>query len=83
MVRAGLGAVPYLIRQERRCRLGRTGQALDLLLECRQDGDIPGTDLHRLLSALAPDPARAEQALQQLIDQAQAEAAAPPPTQQA
>jgi hypothetical protein len=49
---------------------------------CRQAGDIPGTDLGRLLTALAPDPAVAEQALQRLVAQAQAEAAEPPPEQE-
>jgi hypothetical protein len=39
-------------------------------------GDIPGADLDRLLAALAPDPAAIEQALRDLITQAQAEAAA-------
>jgi hypothetical protein len=44
---------------------------------CRQIGEIPGADLARLLAALAPDPAAVEQALRQLITQAQTEAAAP------
>ncbi len=48
---------------------------------CRQVGDIPGTDLDRLLTALTPDPATTEQALQVLITQAQAQAAALPPDQ--
>jgi hypothetical protein len=52
----------------------------DVAALCRQAGDIPGTDLPRLLTALAPDPAAAEQSLQQLIIQAEAEAeAAVPP----
>jgi tetratricopeptide (TPR) repeat protein len=38
---------------------------------CRLLGDIPGTDLARLLTALAPDPATADQALHDLIAQAQ------------
>jgi tetratricopeptide (TPR) repeat protein len=42
---------------------------------CRQLGDIPGTDLPGLLQTLAPDPAAAEQALRELITQAQALAA--------
>jgi hypothetical protein len=45
---------------------------------CDQVGDIPGTDLASLLTALAPDPAIAEQALRDLIAQAQTLAAAPP-----
>jgi tetratricopeptide (TPR) repeat protein len=45
---------------------------------CRQLGDIPGADLASLLAALAPDPATAEQALRDLIAQAQAQASAPP-----
>jgi tetratricopeptide (TPR) repeat protein len=45
---------------------------------CRQLGDIPGTDLPGLLEALSPDPAAAEQALRELIAQAQALAEAPP-----
>jgi hypothetical protein len=47
---------------------------------CRQVGDIPGTDLARLLAALTPDPATVEQTLSELIAQAQAQAlaAAPP-----
>ncbi len=45
---------------------------------CDQVGDIPGTDLASLLTALAPDPATAEQALRELIAQAQTLAAAPP-----
>jgi hypothetical protein len=51
----------------------------DLATLCQQAGDIPGTDPHRLITALAPDPATAEHALQQLITQAQAEATTPPP----
>jgi hypothetical protein len=35
-------------------------------------GEIPGADLDRLLAALAPDPSAAEQALGELIAQAQA-----------
>jgi hypothetical protein len=42
---------------------------------CRQVGDIPGTDLHTLLAGLSPDPATAEQALRDLVAQAQALAA--------
>jgi hypothetical protein len=43
----------------------------------RQIGDIPGTDLARLLQALSPDPAATQQALRDLIAQAKALAAAP------
>jgi hypothetical protein len=50
----------------------------DVAALCGQVGEIPGADLHRLLTALAPDPAATEQALRELITQAQAEAAAPP-----
>ena len=39
---------------------------------CRRVGDIPGTDLARLLEALTQDPATAEQALRELIAQARA-----------
>jgi hypothetical protein len=46
-------------------------------------GDIPGTDLPGLLTALAPDPAAADQALRDLISQAQAQAAASTETAQA
>jgi hypothetical protein len=49
----------------------------DLAALCGQIGEIPGADLHRLLTALAPDPAATEQTLQQLITQAQSEAATP------
>ena len=49
----------------------------DVAALCDQVGDIPGTDLRRLLTALAPDPAAAEQALRELICQAQAAAATP------
>ena len=44
---------------------------------CRQLGDIPGTDLPGLIAALSPDPETAEQALRDLIAQAQELAAAP------
>jgi hypothetical protein len=44
----------------------------------RQVGDIPGTDLLRLLAALAPDPATVDQALRDLTAQAQALAADQP-----
>jgi hypothetical protein len=44
----------------------------------RQLGDIPGTDLPSLLAKLSPDPETAEQALHNLIAQAQELAAAPP-----
>jgi hypothetical protein len=47
---------------------------------CRLVGDIPGTDLPGLLTALTPDPAAADQALRELITQAQAQAAAAPQT---
>jgi hypothetical protein len=50
----------------------------DVAALCVQIGEIPGADLHRLLAALAPDPAATEQALRQLITGAQAEAATPP-----
>jgi hypothetical protein len=47
---------------------------------CRLVGDIPGTDLARLLTALASDQANADRALRDLTDQAQAQAlAADPP----
>lgn len=39
---------------------------------CRQVGDLPGTDLARLLEALAPDPTTADQALRDLAAQAPA-----------
>ena len=42
---------------------------------CRQVRDIPGTDLARLIAALSPIPDAAEQALHELIAQAQAMAA--------
>jgi hypothetical protein len=62
--------------------LGEFGPAAtppaDITALCRQAGDIPGADLGQLLAALAPDPDIAEQALRQLVDQAQAQAAAPP-----
>jgi hypothetical protein len=45
---------------------------------CRDVGDIPGADLNRLLAALTSDSVSAEEALRQLITQAQAEATAPP-----
>jgi hypothetical protein len=45
---------------------------------CLLVGDIPGTDLPRLLATLAPDPATADQALRELAAQAKAQAAAPP-----
>jgi hypothetical protein len=48
----------------------------------RQVGDIPGTDLPGLLAVLAPDPAAADQALRDLITQAQTQSltlAANPP----
>jgi hypothetical protein len=54
----------------------------DLATLCQQAGDIPGTDPHRLITALAPDPATAEHALQELTAQAQAEATTPPPGEQ-
>ena len=38
---------------------------------CRQVGDIPGTDLPGLIEQLCPDPETAEQALRDLIAQAQ------------
>jgi hypothetical protein len=44
---------------------------------CRQLGDIPGTDLPRLIAALSPDPTAADRALRDLIAQAQALAAVP------
>jgi hypothetical protein len=44
---------------------------------CRQIGDIPGTDLPRLLAVLVPDPATADQTLRDLTAQAQALAATP------
>jgi hypothetical protein len=44
---------------------------------CRQLGDIPGTDLPRLIAAISPDPAAAEQNLRTLIAQAQALAELP------
>lgn len=54
----------------------------DVAALCRQVGEIPGTDLRRLLADLAPEPTVADRVLGQLIDQAQAqaqaEAAAPP-----
>jgi hypothetical protein len=50
----------------------------DMPTLCDQVGDIPGTDLASLLTALAPDPATGEQALRELIAQAQTLAAAPP-----
>jgi tetratricopeptide (TPR) repeat protein len=43
----------------------------------RQLGDIPGTDLPGLIAKLAPDPETAEQALRDLIAQAQELAAGP------
>jgi tetratricopeptide (TPR) repeat protein len=49
----------------------------DVAALCGQIGEIPGADLHRLLTVLAPDPAAAEQALRQLVTQAQAEAETP------
>jgi hypothetical protein len=49
-----------------------TATPADITALCRQMGEIPGADLNRLLAALAPDPDIAEQALRQLIDQAQA-----------
>jgi tetratricopeptide (TPR) repeat protein len=49
----------------------------DVAALCGQIGEIPGADLDRLLAALAPDPAATEQALRQLITQAQSEAATP------
>jgi hypothetical protein len=45
---------------------------------CRQIGEIPGADLERLLTALAPDPATIDQALRDLTAQARAQAAVPP-----
>lgn len=42
---------------------------------CRQVGDIPGTDLPRLIATLSPVPDTAERALHELIAQAQALAA--------
>jgi hypothetical protein len=50
----------------------------DVAALCGQVGEIPGADLHRLLTALATDPAATEQALHGLITQAEAEAATPP-----
>jgi tetratricopeptide (TPR) repeat protein len=44
----------------------------------RQLGDIPGTDLPALLTALSPDPQAAEQALRDLIAKAQELASTPP-----
>jgi tetratricopeptide (TPR) repeat protein len=49
----------------------------DVAVLCSQIGQIPGADLHRLLAELVPDPAVTEQALRQLITQAQAEAVTP------
>jgi hypothetical protein len=50
----------------------------DMAELCRHIGDIPGTNLPGFLAALSPDPDTAEQALRDLIAQAQALAAAPP-----
>jgi uncharacterized membrane protein YccC len=50
----------------------------DVAALCRQLGDIPGTDLPGLIAALSPDPGTPEQALRDLIAQAQELAAAPP-----
>jgi hypothetical protein len=41
---------------------------------CRQVGDIPGTDLPRLIAKLSPDPETAEQALRKIIALAAAHA---------
>jgi hypothetical protein len=49
---------------------------------CDRLADIPGIDLARLIAALSPDPQTAEQALHDLIAQAQELAAAPPPDDQ-
>ena len=40
---------------------------------CHRVADIPGTDLARLIAALAPDPATADQALRDLTAQVQAQ----------
>jgi hypothetical protein len=53
----------------------------DIATLCRQVGDNPGADLRRLIAALTPDPDTAEQALRQLIAQAEAQAAERPPEQ--
>jgi hypothetical protein len=52
-------------------------QPADVAALCGQIGEIPGADLHRLLTALAPDPAATEQGLRQLITEAQSGAATP------
>jgi tetratricopeptide (TPR) repeat protein len=56
------------------------GEALpqDVADLCHQVGDIPGTDLPGLIANLSPDPEAAEQALRELITQAQVLATAPP-----
>jgi tetratricopeptide (TPR) repeat protein len=45
---------------------------------CRQASEVPGVDLARILTALAPGPELAEQAYQQLTTRVQAAAAVPP-----
>jgi hypothetical protein len=45
---------------------------------CRRVGDIPGTDLHRLIAQLSPDPETAERTLRDLIARAAAMAAQSP-----
>ena len=55
----------------------------DVLTLCRQIGDISGADLARLLTALAPDPATADQTLRDLTAQAQAQAQATAPQEPA
>jgi CHAT domain len=57
--------------------LGAAVLPVDVADLSRQLGDIPGIDLPGLISALSPDPTAADQALRDLITQAQALAAVP------